>query len=178
MSETSSFVDPVFLARFGLSRLNALDYFLHPLNPFRTSATTSNEILAMQGVGIGTLMQQGMVQHQNNNGVVALSPGAAEHEYAIALTRLNGEQYELLPPPDGNYVTPSPLYSIRHVIRSSPTTTKVLGIYTIVEGVIYKAPNVRALMKTHVARTLQGLSDACSALSVCARYDNGVLTLG
>jgi hypothetical protein len=35
MSETASFVDPVFLARFGLFRSTALDYFLHPLNPCR-----------------------------------------------------------------------------------------------------------------------------------------------
>ena len=26
-------------------------------------------------------------------------------------------------------------------------------------------------MKAHIARTLEGLSDACDALSVCARYD-------
>ena len=48
MSETSSFVDPVFLARFGLTRFNAIDYFLHPLNPFRTKAKSSNEVLNMQ----------------------------------------------------------------------------------------------------------------------------------
>ena len=122
-------------------------------------------MLAMQGIGIGTLMQQGMMK----NGA-PLSLEAAEQEYATALTRLNGEQYELLPPPpDINYMMPTSLYSIRHVVRSNPTTTKVLGIYTMVEGAIYKAPSVRALMKTHVARTLQGLSDACTALSVCAR---------
>ena len=26
-------------------------------------------------------------------------------------------------------------------------------------------------MKAHIARTLEGLSEACDALSVCARYD-------
>mmetsp|Transcript_27851 Transcript_27851/g.42165 ORF Transcript_27851/g.42165 Transcript_27851/m.42165 type:complete len:270 (-) Transcript_27851:910-1719(-) len=164
MSDTASFVDPVFLARFGLSRMNALDYFLHPLNPFRTSKNTSNEVLAMQGTGIGTLIQFGL------NGV-PLTPQAAEEEYNLALTRLNGEQYELMPPPtpDG-YTKISPLYTIRHVHRTNPTTTKVLGIYYILEGVIYKSPGVRSLMKANVARTLEGLSSAFAVLSKCAKY--------
>lgn len=46
----------------------------------------------------------------------------------------------------------------------------ILGIYYVVEGVIYKSPSVRSLMKANVTRTLDGLSGACSALSVCARY--------
>jgi hypothetical protein len=163
MSETASFVDPVFLARFGLSRVNAIDYFLHPLNPFRTKLNTSNEVLAMQGIGIGTLIQQGV-------GSGPLSPQRAEEEYALALSKLTGEQYELLPPVDPVfYVQPSPLYTIRHVTRSNPKTVKVLGVYYILEGVIYKAPTARGLMKANVARTLQGLSEACEALSVCAR---------
>ena len=164
MSETASFVDPVFLARFGLSRVNVLDYFLHPLNPFRTQANTSNEVLNMQGIGIGMLMQPG--PH-----AVPLPPQAAEEEYAKALARLTGEQYELLPPLDPIFYTqPSPLYTIRHVTRSNHTSVKILGIYYIVEGVIYKAPSVRSLMKANVTRTLDGLAGACSALSTCARY--------
>lgn len=168
MSETASFVDPVFLARFGLARFNVLGYFLHPLNPFRPKVNTGNETLSMQMIDIGTLMQQG-------TGVKAgpLSPEVAEEEYALALTRLNGEQCELMTPPDGDYVAAqqSPLFTIRHVLRSSITAVKVLGIYYVLEGVIYKSPSVRSLMKTNVARTIQGLSDACDALSVCARYD-------
>lgn len=182
MSETASFVDPVFLARFGLARVNVLDYFLHPLNPFRTKANTSNEVLAMQGIGIGILMAHGIT------GEGPMSAVAAEDEYHKALSRLHGEQYELLPPapakrdPDAPaetrlptaeqlYVQPSPLYTIRHVLRTSATTVKVLGIYYVVEGVIYKAPAARSLMKTNVARTaVEGLSSACTALAVCARF--------
>ena len=93
MSDTASFVDPVFLARFGLARSNVLDYFLHPLNPFRTTTNTSNEVLAMQGIGIGMLMQMGI------NGE-ALTQQQAEEEYNKSLSRLTGEQYELLPPGD------------------------------------------------------------------------------
>jgi hypothetical protein len=168
MSETASFVDPVFLAKFGLSRVNAIDYFLHPLNPFRSQANTSNEVLAMQGIGIGTLMQQGL------NGE-PLSPIAAEEEYGNALARLTGEQYEVLPPVDqAMYIQPSPLYTIRHVLRTNPSTVKILGIYYIVEGVIYKSPAVRSLMKTNVARTLDGLGGACEALSRCARYQPSI----
>jgi hypothetical protein len=164
MSETASFVDPVFLARFGLSRSNVLDYFLHPLNPFRTQANTSNEVLGMQGIGIGMFMQFG------TNGF-PMPPQVAEEEYAKALCRLTGEQYELKPPVDpAFYIQPSPLYTIRHVTRTNPTTVKVLGIYYVVEGVIYKAPSVRSLMKANVSRTVDGLAGACSALSVCARY--------
>jgi hypothetical protein len=164
MSETASFVDPVFLARFGLARVNVLDYFLHPLNPFRTQVNTSNEVLAMQGIGIGMLMQMGP------NGM-PLPPQAAEEEYNRALARLTGEQYEILPPVDlAFYAQPSPLYTIRHVLRTNPTSIKILGIYYVVEGVIYKAPSVRSLMKANVTRTLEGLAGAGSALSVCARY--------
>ena len=164
MSATASFVDPVFLANFGLSRVNVLDYFLLRLNPFRTSASTSNEVLDMQGISIGMFMQYG------TNGF-PMPPQTAEEEYSKALSRLQGEQYELMAPVNPEfYVMPSPLYTIRHVKRTNPTTVKVLGIYYVVEGVIYKAPSVRSLMKTNVARTLEGLSGACSALSVCARY--------
>jgi hypothetical protein len=141
-----------------------LDYFLHPLNPFRTPVNTSNEVLFMQGIGIGTLMQLGTQGFP-------LPPQAAEEEYAKALARLTGEQYELLPPMDPiYYIQPSPLYTLRHVFRTNPTNVKVLGIYYVVEGVIYKAPNVRSLMKANVARTLDGLIGAGSALSVRARY--------
>lgn len=165
MSETASFVDPVFLARFGLSRVNVLDYFLHPLNPFRTSVNTSNEVLAMQGIMVGMLMQTGV------SGEGPMTPQQAEDEFANALKQNNGEQYELLPPVDPSlYTLPSPLYTIRHVLRTSPTNVKVLGIYYVVEGVIYKAPSVRSLMKANVTRTLEGLSGACQELSVCARF--------
>uniref|UniRef100_A0A7R9ZQ52 Mediator of RNA polymerase II transcription subunit 6 n=1 Tax=Craspedostauros australis TaxID=1486917 RepID=A0A7R9ZQ52_9STRA len=166
MSDTASFVDPVFLARFGLSRVNVLDYFLHPLNPFRTKVNTSNEVLGMQGIAIGVLVQQG------TNGI-PMTPQAAEEEYTRALTRLTGEQYELMPPVDpAFYIQPSPLYTIRHVLRTGRRVSdvKVLGIYYVVEGVIYKSPSMRSLMKTNVARTLEGLAGASAALSQCARY--------
>ncbi|GKY92615.1 hypothetical protein MPSEU_000231600 [Mayamaea pseudoterrestris] len=186
MSDTASFVDPVFLARFGLSRVNAIDYFLHPLNPFRTSANTSNEVLAMQGISIGMLMQHG------NNGE-PMSPRAAEEEYNIALGRLTGEQYELLPPSEPSlYLQPSELFTIRHVLRTSGIlsattsstttntssassfTTKLLNVYYIVQGVIYKSPPIRSIQKTHVARVLGGLGHAQKTLSPCARFHPAV----
>lgn len=121
----------------------------------------------MQGIGIGMLMQQGT----GINAGEALSPAAAEEEYSTALSRLMGEQYELMPPSDAaEYMMPSPLYTIRHVLRTTTSSVKVLGIYYVVEGVIYKSPAVLSLMKANVTRTLEGLSGACSALSVCARY--------
>jgi len=167
MSESASFVDPVFLARFGLSRVNVVDYFLHPLNPFRTQNNTSNEVLNMQGISIGMLMQAGL-NH------IPLLPMAAEEAYAKNLSKLTGDQYELLPPSDPNdsdqYIQPSHLYTIRHVIRTNQSNAKIAGVYYVVEGVIYKSPNIRSLMKSNVARTLDSLAGACSALSVCARY--------
>lgn len=177
MSETDSFVDPVFLARFGLARHNVLDYFLHPLNPFRTKTNTSNEVLSMQGISIGMFMAQGI----HNEG--PMSPIAAEEEYNKALSRLTGEQYELLPPGQGPtegappltkeqlYLQPSPLYVLRHVVRTSSTHRTILGIYYIVEGVIYKSPSFRSVMKSNIARTaMEGLSSACNYLSKCARF--------
>ena len=119
----------------------------------------------MQGIGIGMFLQMGPT------GGMPLPPQQAEQEYQKALSRLQGEQYELLPPADPAFYTmPSPLYTIRHVNRTSVTSVKVLGIYYVVEGVIYKAPSVRSLCKANVTRTSEGLSGACSALSVCARY--------
>lgn len=165
VSQTTSFTDPVYLARFGLSRADAIDYFLHPLNPFRTKVNTSNEVLAMQGTTITLLMQQGFFQQ------VVLTPQAAEQEYHKALARLTGEQYELVPPDDPVYYTqPSPLYAIRHVLRTSPTAVQVLGIYYIVEGIIYKSPAVRSLCKANVARTLGCLQGATELLSTCAHF--------
>ena len=95
-SETASFTDPQFLANFGLNRVNAIEYFLHPLNPFRTKTNTCNEILAMQGISIGSLMFNGLGGPQQSG---PLSLERAEEEYNVALSRLSGEQYELLPPP-------------------------------------------------------------------------------
>lgn len=189
MSETASFVDPVFLARFGLGRFNVLDYFLHPLNPFRTKVnTTSNEILSMQGITIGMLMQYGL--SSNHGSSEPMSAIQAEEEYNNSLKRLTGEQYQLLPPyipkVEDNvdntqqrqlpltlnqiYMQPSQLYVIRHVFRTSPSIFKVLGIYYIVEGIIYKSPSVRSVCKTNITRTLYGLSTANQTLSICARY--------
>lgn len=120
----------------------------------------------MQGITIGTLLQHGL------DGSMPLPPKAAEDEYRTALSHVNGEQYELLPPSDLSlYTQPAPLYTVRHVLRQNPTHVKILGIYYIVEGVIYKSPSVRSLMKTNVTRVLDdGLSGASHALSVCARY--------
>lgn len=111
------------------------------------------------------------MQHGLNPGEPPLSPQQAEIEYHNTLSKLTGEQYELMPPADPSFYTqPSPLYTIRHVLRTNPTTAKVLGIYYVVEGVIYKAPSVRSVMKTNVTRTFEGLSGACEALAPCARY--------
>jgi hypothetical protein len=183
MSETASFVDPVFLARFGLSRINVIDYFLHPLNPFRSTAHTSNDVLAMQGMSIGILMQHGSstsaASMQGGGGGMPdpLSPQAAEEEYHKNLARLTGEQYELVPPQDPALyaqMISSPLYTIRHVLRTNPRSVKVLGVYYVVEGVIYKSPSVRSLMKSNVAKTVGCLSSAIDSLSACARYQPSV----
>lgn len=100
-----------------------------------------------------------------------MPPMAAEMEYNNALSRLTGEQYELLPPTEEQFYTmPSALYTIRHVLRMGPTNSKVMGIYYVVEGVIYKGPAVRSLMKTNVTRTLEGLTGATESLSHCARF--------
>lgn len=123
----------------------------------------------MQGISIGTLMAWGT---GNRPGPLTLEDG--EEEFSLALSRLTGEQYELLPLTTVEGATHqqlAALFTIRHVHRTSHNQIKVLGIYYILEGVIYKSPTVRGLMKAHVARTLEGLSDACDALSVCARYD-------
>jgi len=94
----------------------------------------------------------------------------AEEEFSGALARMTGEQYELLTVQDPEGSINSPLFTIRHVYRSSPTKVTALGIYYVLEGVIYKSPSARSLMKASVTRTTQGLIDACDALKKCARY--------
>mmetsp|Transcript_12077 Transcript_12077/g.14975 ORF Transcript_12077/g.14975 Transcript_12077/m.14975 type:complete len:259 (+) Transcript_12077:229-1005(+) len=174
MSGTGSFTDPKFLADYGLFRGNAIEYFLHPLNPFKSKSKTCNETLAAQNITIGFLMMNGTT----TSGPLTLE--RAEEEYNVALSRMTGEQYELLPPPppqrapDGA-ITPvdpqlSQLYTIRHVLRSKNNKVTTLGIYYIVQGFIYKAPTARALMKANIARTCQGLIEASDALSSCAKH--------
>jgi len=129
----------------------------------------------MQGISVGELMQHG-------TGILGsgpLSMERAEEEYNSALSKMIGEQYELLPPESMDSTQSmipleqqvSPLFTIQHVLRTNSTTAKVLGIYYILDGAIYKSPTVRALMKSNVARTLNGLEDASDALSACARYE-------
>eukprot|EP00554_Chaetoceros_debilis_P015069 CAMPEP_0194113838 /NCGR_PEP_ID=MMETSP0150-20130528/18057_1 /TAXON_ID=122233 /ORGANISM="Chaetoceros debilis, Strain MM31A-1" /LENGTH=354 /DNA_ID=CAMNT_0038803873 /DNA_START=124 /DNA_END=1185 /DNA_ORIENTATION=- len=221
MAATESFTDQVFLANWGLSRITVLDFFCHPLNPFKVKEGNScNEILAMQGTSIGLIMQNGIGMRPG-----PMSLPRAEEEYRVALSRLTGHQYELMPaapisinpavgggggggPGNGNNANAasnsnsnsnpadangdggaaagqteeelnfqmqmeqiqSPLFTIRHVYRHSPTKISSLGIYYILEGVIYKAPSARSLMKANVTRTCQGLIDACKVLGKCAKY--------
>ena len=165
MSLTESFVDARFLAQFGLSRVNALDYFMHPLNPFlpKTKEPITNQLLSMQGIDIGSLMQ-----HGSGNRPPPLTWSQAEDEYNLALSKMSGHQLELLRTPDDELQSPL-LYTIRHVLRSNPTVTQVLGVYYIVEGVIYKAPTSTAVMKTNVAVVLKGLESAYDTLNLCTR---------
>ena len=94
LSETTAFTDPVFLRNFGLSRVTVLDYFLHPLNPFKSKNETCNEKLARQNISIGMLMERGT---DRRPGPMTLEK--AEEEYNNRLSHMKGEQYELLPPP-------------------------------------------------------------------------------
>mmetsp|Transcript_15807 Transcript_15807/g.29827 ORF Transcript_15807/g.29827 Transcript_15807/m.29827 type:complete len:334 (+) Transcript_15807:52-1053(+) len=197
-SDTASFTDPIFLATYGLNRITVLDYFLHPLNPFRTKSKCCNDILISQQISIGFIMQNGIGMRPG-----PLSLSQAEEEFSNALKRLQGEQYELIPVhhqqeeshvgsggigvgSGGNATTPkttttttndeidiinSPLFTIRHVHRTSETKVTPLGIYYVLEGVIYKAPSARSLMKASVARTTQGLIDACNTLRQYQKYN-------
>eukprot|EP00979_Chaetoceros_neogracilis_P016013 scaffold6860_cov297-Chaetoceros_neogracile.AAC.11 len=166
-SETASFTDPVFLATYGLNRGLILDYFLHPLNPFRIKHKSSNDILVSQQISIGFIMHNGIGMRPG-----PLSLTQAEDEFSSSLSRLVGHQYELLPVDDPEALTSmnSPLFTIRHVYRPSETKVVPLGIYYVLEGVIYKSPCARSLMKANVARTTQGLMEACDVLKHCARY--------
>lgn len=190
-SDTASFTDPIFLATYGLNRITVLDYFLHPLNPFRTKSKCCNDILISQQISIGFIMQNGIGMRPG-----PLSLSQAEEEFSNALKRLQGEQYELMPVLNqlegshvgsgGNATTPSttktttndeidiinsPLFTIRHVHRTSETKVTPLGIYYVLEGIIYKAPSARSLMKASVARTTQGLIDACNTLRQYQKYN-------
>lgn len=164
-AETASFTDPVFLATYGLNRITVLDYFLHPLNPFRTKAKSCNDLLVEQQISIGFIMQNGIGMRPG-----PMSLTQAEEEFSSALSREKGEQYELLPTDDPEASINSPLFTIRHVYRSDPTKITPLGVYYVLEGVIYKSPSARSLMKANVTRTCQGLIDACDEIKKCARF--------
>lgn len=178
-SETAAFTDPVFLQNHGLTRITVLDYFLHTLNPFKSKKITSNEILARrypQGFIIEVFMQRG-----SEDSIGPMTLAQAEDKYRNLLLTMKGEQYDLLPPPPQPRgappmdisMEPCRLFTIRHILRSGPTDETALGIYYVLDGVIYKSPSVRALLKSSVARTIQGLEDACDALSGCAWYEPG-----
>ena len=164
-SETASFTDPVFLATYGLNRITVLDYFLHPLNPFRIKTKSCNDLLLEHSISIGFIVQNG----------IGMRPGPltltqAEEEFTNALKQEKGDQYELSPTDDPEACINSPLFTIRHVYRQSPTKITPLGVYYVLEGVVYKAPSARSLMKANVTRTCQGLVEACDELKKCARY--------
>ena len=164
-SDTASFTDPVFLASYGLNRITVLDYFLHPLNPFRSKSKSCNDLLVEKQISIGFIMMNGIGMRPG-----PMSLTEAEEEFSNALVREKGEQYELLTTDDPEAAINSPLFTIRHVYRSSPTKITPLGVYYVLEGVVYKAPSARSLMKANVTRTCQGLVDACNELKKCARY--------
>jgi len=177
-SATAAFTDPVglLLLQGGLSRITAIEYFLHPLNPFKSKNETTNEKLARNNFSIAMLIERGS---DDCPGPMTLAQ--AEDKYRSTLSREKGEQYDLLPPPPQArgappidiLTEPYRLFTIRHIHRSSPTTSTALGIYYVLDGVIYKSPSVRSLLKATVSRTIQGLEDACDALSGCAWYEPG-----
>ena len=165
MSFVGAFTDPVYLANYGINRATVLEYFLHLLNPFRTKAKLCNDLLVEEQTSIGFIMQNGIGMRPG-----PMSLTQAEEEFSGALARMTGEQYELLTVQDPEESINSPLFTIRHVYRSSPTKVTALGIYYVLKGVIYKSPSARSLMKASVTRTCQGLIDACDALKKFARY--------
>ena len=165
MSFVGAFTDPVYLANYGINRATVLEYFLHLLNPFRTKAKLCNDLLVEEQTSIGFLMQNGIGMRPG-----PMSLTQAEEEFSGALARMTGEQYEFLKVQDPEESINSPLFTIRHVYRSSPTKVTALGIYYVLKGVIYKSPSARSLMKASVTRTCQGLIDACDALKKFARY--------
>jgi len=179
-SETAAFTDPVFLKNYGLSRITVLDYFLHQLNPFKSKNETSNEILARKYSGPRFIMETFM-ERGSDDCLGPMSLAQAEDKYRNTLLNMKGEQYDLLPPPPQPRgappmdlsMEPCRLFTIRHILRSGPTDFTALGIYYVLDGVIYKSPSVRALLKATVSRTIQGLEDACDALSSCAWYEPG-----
>lgn len=186
MSQTTqSFTDPVFLARFGLNCINVIEYFLHPLNPFRSNdPNICNEVLASQGLSIGELIHYGTRgRNANNKNTLKdncpspMKVNQALEEYHIALEKLTGVQYELVmfnnknSDNSTNELDTNIIYTIRHINRLCKNSTQLLGIYYIIEGVIYKSPTVRSLLKAQLARTIIGLEDTCAALSQCCIYD-------
>ncbi|GMI60692.1 hypothetical protein ScalyP_jg6344 [Parmales sp. scaly parma] len=132
MSCSLCWIDTVYLATYGLSKETAVQYFLHPSNPFRTKNTTTNDRL---------------VDHE-------------PHVVARELTRMVGEQYTTEAVSFENESDPKGLPQVVFVIKHSRRNSDKIGdivllnIYYIVDGQIFKSPTVRDVLTAKLARVV------------------------
>jgi len=146
MSCSLCWIDTVYLATYGLSKETAVQYFLHPSNPFRTKNTTTNDRL---------------VDHE-------------PHVVARELTRMVGEQYTTEAVSFENESDPKGLPQVVFVIKHSRRNSDKIGdivllnIYYIVDGQIFKSPTVSKSRVTELA--------ALPNTHTCVRQVRDVLT--
>lgn len=136
-----SFMDPIFLQQYPLTRENALEYFSR--SPFY-DPLSNNETLRMQGAGMSHLTGMiGVEFSLDNRG--ALKGGGTPGE--------SGR-----------------LFRVKKQRRSSPSSVHVLAVYYILDGTVYQSPSLLHLLMTKYNRITSCLAKALSVTTECVEY--------
>lgn len=141
-----SFMDPIFLQQFALTRENALEYFCR--SPFY-DISSNNETLRMQGTSMSHVHLQRMT------GI----------EFALGEDRGSREGSR---GNDGS--SDGRLFLVKKQRRDSPTSVHVLSVYYILDGTVYQSPNLLHLMMTKYNKIASCLSAALSLNTDCVDY--------
>jgi mediator of RNA polymerase II transcription subunit 6 len=81
------------------------------------------------------------------------------------LKNLRGVEYELLP--NAAKQLPQQLYIIRKQRRSGRTQVEPLAIYYVLDGTVYQAPNIHAMLTSRLVRTAFVLGRVKEILTNC-----------
>jgi hypothetical protein len=80
------------------------------------------------------------------------------------LKNMRGVEYELLP--NGAKQLPQQLFLVRKQRRSSRTQVEPLAIYYVLDGTVYQAPNIHAMLTSRLVRLPPSLSLSLSCLQL------------
>jgi mediator of RNA polymerase II transcription subunit 6 len=142
-----SFLDPIFLQQFALTRDNALEYFSR--SPFY-DPLSNNETLRMQGTNMGHLQRMTGVEFALDDRV---GGGAGSRGSSTQEVDTGGR-----------------LFLVKKQKRASPSSVHVLAVYYILDGTVYQSPNLLHLMMTKYNKITSCLTAALSITTDCVDY--------
>jgi hypothetical protein len=138
-----SFLDPIFLQQFALTRENALEYFSR--SPFY-DPLSNNETLRMQGTNMSHLRSMTGLEFALDDPAVRAGGSGGDSDS------------------DGR------LFLVKKQTRSSPSSVHVLAMYYILDGTVYQSPNLLHLLMTKYNKITSCLSEALSITTDCVDY--------